>query len=212
LAARFAVADYGAAMPTGGRGVVATNAVAMADALLAALASKPAAPPPAAAPVAYVPKVGDVVRVGDDALHEYLITRDGAAWGRELPVQDRFDVGNLIGPLTYLRPATPAERAAAGLSVEPTPEAPDARGEDARYVPKRGDVIRFSGGASGEAGALRVLLSPDPTSKWGAWKARALIGMRPTGDPIPTMAQHWTFVRAATTEDLLTILDVSKEV
>jgi hypothetical protein len=98
------------------------------------------------------------------------------------------------------------------LPTPPTPKAPDARGEDARYVPKRGDVIRFSGGASGEAGALRVLLSPDPTSKWGAWKARALIGMRPTGDPIPTMAQHWTFVRAATTEDLLTILDVSKEV
>lgn len=121
LAARFAVAVYGDGNPTGTREDIADCAVKMADALLARL--RPAAPPETT-PAAYVPKDGDVVTWGACAC---VYEVSGPAESGYVLVKPRDKRWPCVSP-TYvsvwndsLRPATPAERAAAGL---PPAEAP----------------------------------------------------------------------------------------
>lgn len=120
--------------------VAVRRAIQHADALLEALSSKPAlAPPPAASPVAGRMGVGDVVRVGEYEIVLVDFTENVAirkAWiltqpsWSNLPIP-RFDSWGACwpSPVVRLRLATPAERAAAGLSVAAPVEAPDARGE-----------------------------------------------------------------------------------
>jgi hypothetical protein len=91
----------------------------------------------------YVPKVGDVVRFvvygatnGDGVV--VAIQREGVAsirlFGESVHA---LTWGRYFKDLAYLRPATPAERAAAGL---PSPEAT----RPTPWEPKPGDVFRFS--------------------------------------------------------------------
>ena len=125
LAARFAVVAYGA--PDVGeitQDDLAKHAVTMADALLAALS-----PPVAVAPATYVPKVGDVVRFSP-LPHDYIVTRLSPSLGGKFNDDGWRDWygGDAPYGCAYLRPATAAERAAAGLPVEAgnSTVAPDA--------------------------------------------------------------------------------------
>lgn len=145
LAARFAI-EY--AVRNGFHPEdAARQGLQAADALLAALASKPAAPVPVEG--LYVPKVGDVVRVTRPPKDDYDEWKcfldadwyDPEANGIVVASTDFYDRNkkvpvNRLGRhksethgiescrLAFVRPATAAERAAAGLPVEPAPVPP----------------------------------------------------------------------------------------
>ena len=116
--------------------VLSDTATKAADALLSRLAPAPSpslapSPSPAASPAPYVPRVGDVV--GIDGVAEYGETRvvtkiDGDVFYVRLNTSGEMICRHAmdLSMLTYLRPATPAERAAAGLPVD---EAPVSDGE-----------------------------------------------------------------------------------
>ncbi len=100
---------------------VASRGVVLADALLAALASRPAlAPPPAAAPVAYVPKVGDYVTWGA-CVCVYRVTNVAGQHVKMTPCDKRWSYASddEVWCDPSLRPATPAEREAAGIPAAP---------------------------------------------------------------------------------------------
>jgi len=105
----------------------ANAAVDLADALLARLASS--APVAAASRAAYVPKVGDVVRWRDQTYpeQEFVVVRsdDDRGGGFAISTIRNDELPNTHfnnGPdVIYIRPATPTERAAAGLDAPPAP-------------------------------------------------------------------------------------------
>lgn len=160
VATRLACADVqGSSLPLDkDRAVWAAQVVATADAIAFALTS-PVAPKSEAAK--YEPRVGDVITFqGSTCRAEYVVT---AASGGirvdcvHLATGDRTWLSNIAEPfnghLVYLRPATPAERAAAGL---PSPEATRPT-----WVKVTREIPSWSGGDRIEAGTVL------PVNQWG---------------------------------------------
>lgn len=119
LAARCLVAML-PRIPHGGNGESSVRAsVQFADALLAELAS---AAPVAATP-AYVPKVGDVVHglYGDDTLARITYVAPSGKSGRASGFGRNQSPDTFVAFTDDIRPATPAERASAGLDAPAAP-------------------------------------------------------------------------------------------
>ena len=159
LAARLAVGAYAHAheYASDSRESIADAAVKMADALLSALS-----PPASVAPAPYVPNAGDVVSLSIDtgcvrtrvaiSGEEYVLLL-GTASGGTFPFRN-FG----LSKFTYLRPATPAEREAAGLPATPAPEA--------SHSSPGGGTSQVGGAAERDAGIVTPASStPAPEAK-----------------------------------------------
>lgn len=161
--------------------VAVRRAIQHADALLEALSSKPAlAPPPAAAPVAYVPRPGDVIawKWETDTEAEATYVRVVAGHDRWVGVasgaiHDDLRDEPIGGGARYLRPATPAERAAAGLPVEPVAAPVEA---------KRPTWVRYRSAFSGS------WCEPCPVLGWEGETPQVKSG---GGSPVALTGYNW---------------------